>query len=492
VQYLWFVFCGPIGLISFIYYLIFSRKEKHPLQEQLDRYGVNIPKVIDFRKIEKTAIKFGKKARVKFTFLGYNATFDSPAIITDEERIRQVQIIGSTGSGKTESLILPMIEQDMARGRGIIFIDAKGDLTVAKTLYKMAKDLGREKDFLMFSTNNPKKSNTYNPLLLGNPAQLKDKVIGTIHFTEPHYKRECENGLQILFNEYLAKHKKITMAELNRILKDPPNDMPKFKDFFDGHKRNITGLQSEISLMMETGFGHLFNGNEINLLEAYQQKKIVYFTINVLTYGEMGHRFGRFITGDILSLAGLIQDMESQERQELAVYIDEYGYFGTSKFAYILAQGRSAGFMITIAHQSIDDLKAISDEHPGQIKTNTNTKIVLKVNDPLTAGEFADELGTYKTLEKTRQVGGEGPEMGSEKVVDAYKIHPQQIKELEVGQGFYKTPSEWGFLILRHFKRDIEGISIPNIERAEKTQGKGSEDDFKGPSEGPSKSIFGD
>ena len=489
IRYLWYWACGPYGLFFFIYFLIPWKPKEHPLQWQLDRYKVDLPKKINFEKIKKTAIKLGKKYRVKFTFLGYNATGECPAVVKDEERIRQVQIIGSTGSGKT-SLILSMIEQDIARRRGVIFIDAKGDLSTAKTLYKMAKDLGREKDFLMFSTNNPEKSHTYNPLLLGNSTQLKDKVIGTMHFTEPYYKRECENGLQILFSEYLAKHDKITLPELNEILKNPPGDMPEFRDFFDEHKRNITGIQSEISLMAKTPFGHLFNGEEINLLEIYQQRKIVYFTINVMTYGEMGHRLGRFITGDINTLAGLRMDMESRERQELAIYIDEYGYFGTPKFAYTLAQGRSAGLMITIAHQSIDDLKGISNEHPGQIRTNTNTKIVLRVNDPMTAGEFADELGTYRTVEQTRQIGGTGPEMGSEKVVDAYKVHPQQIKDLQLGQAYYKTPSEWGFLLLKQPEKDIRGISLPDREKPKETQIKGPGKDIKEPLDGPPGSMF--
>jgi hypothetical protein len=38
-----------------------------------------------------------------------------------------VHILGATGSGKTESVILNFLRQDVARGFGSIILDAKGD-----------------------------------------------------------------------------------------------------------------------------------------------------------------------------------------------------------------------------------------------------------------------------------------------------------------------------------------------------------------------------
>lgn len=171
-------------------------------KRELERYDIHIPKKINFEKYHLRAKNWGEKNNTGITFIGYNAKYKTPAFITDDERLRHVEILGSTGTGKTSSLIFPMLKQDMEKGRGIILIDAKGDLSATKTVYQLAKDTGREKDLLFFSATETDKSNTYNPLLLGNPTQLKDKVIGIIEFTEPHYKRECESGLQTLFAEY--------------------------------------------------------------------------------------------------------------------------------------------------------------------------------------------------------------------------------------------------------------------------------------------------
>ncbi len=446
---LWLLMCNPFPQAGFIYFAFFNRGNR--FEDQLERYTNKVPRNIDMEKIYTRATKESKKRGYGFTFLGYDFKHREPALLTDEERLRHVQILGGTGSGKTSSLILPMIRQDMGRGRGIVFVDAKGDITTARTMYQMAVEEGRERDFLMFSMSNPEKSNTYNPLALGNATQLKDKIIGAMDFTEPHYKRECESGMQILFDELLKSRGKITLSDVHESLIKPPAECPRFSAFLDDHKKNITGIRAEVSLLMNTEFSHLFNGGEINLLEAYDKKKIVYFALNVLTYGESGKRMGRIITGDLNTLNGLKQNSDS--REGFGVYIDEYGAFGTEAFALTLSQGRSAKFMVTIAHQSNADLCAISPHHDGQIKTNTKTHIVLQANQD-DAEEFCNEIGTYRTIETTRQVALsgtlEGAEMGSEKVVDVYHINPQELRHLNIGYAAYRTPSRHGLVQLRY------------------------------------------
>jgi len=461
-RYLWLLFANPITQLVFLYFVF---KGKNKFEKQLDRYFTRCPDNIDFKAVKKEAENKTKVRGQGFTLLGYNYKTNTPAIITDEERLRHVQIIGGTGSGKTSSLIFPMMKQDIERDRGIIFVDAKGDLNTAKTIYQMARDAGRGDDFQIFSMGFPEKSNSYNPLALGNATQLKDKIIGAIAFTEPHYKRECENGLQILFDELINAGKTVTLSALNEILKKPSLQFPNFLDFYNEHKKNITGIQNEINLIVNTQFGRLFEGNEINLSDVYNKQKIVYFALNVLIYGETGKRMGRLITGDINTLCGTIQN--SEHRKELGIFIDEYGAFGTEPFALTLSQGRSAKFMVTIAHQSKADLKNISQNHDEQIKTNTNTRIVLKSSNT-DAEDFSNEAGTYRGVEITRQVAlkgtKEGAEMGTEKVVDVYHINPQEIRQLNTGQAAYKTPSEMGLVKLKYFGYSddvLSGISLP-------------------------------
>src|ERR1019366_9382601 len=98
------------------------------------------------------------------------------------------QILGSTGSGKTRFTLFPMMAQDIAQGRGVVFIDAKGSSENAKTVFQMVKDAGREKDFCYFSLTDLEQSTEYDPLRHGNSSQLKDKIAGSIDRSEPFYQ----------------------------------------------------------------------------------------------------------------------------------------------------------------------------------------------------------------------------------------------------------------------------------------------------------------
>lgn len=61
--------------------------------------------------------------------LGYDMDLKIPVYLPDSIRSRHVHAIGATGSGKTVSVILNFLRQDVKRGLGAIVLDAKGDHT---------------------------------------------------------------------------------------------------------------------------------------------------------------------------------------------------------------------------------------------------------------------------------------------------------------------------------------------------------------------------
>ena len=84
-------------------------------------------------------------------------------------------IIGSTGSGKTQSMVLPMIESLAKHGESMIVTDPKGEI-YEKTA-NMLKDRGY--NIVLLNFRDPQKGNSWNPL--GLPYQLykegnKDKA----------------------------------------------------------------------------------------------------------------------------------------------------------------------------------------------------------------------------------------------------------------------------------------------------------------------------
>ena len=99
-------------------------------------------------------------------------------------------IVGASGAGKTTTL-LRIVGAQVARGRPVIAIDLKGSPEFARRLGAVATAAGRP--LRVFSLDGPER---WNPLAVGNPTELKDKLIATERFTEPHYQRAAERYVQ--------------------------------------------------------------------------------------------------------------------------------------------------------------------------------------------------------------------------------------------------------------------------------------------------------
>ena len=71
-------------------------------------------------------------------------TFDSGRTLSFADGARSIAIIGGTGSGKTTSIILPMIDALMRQGFGGVILDIKGNLGAQTRA--LAQKCGRQDD----------------------------------------------------------------------------------------------------------------------------------------------------------------------------------------------------------------------------------------------------------------------------------------------------------------------------------------------------------
>jgi hypothetical protein len=411
---------------------------------------------------------FSKAGRSGTTYLGFEVSTKKPVFLNPEERNKHIQVVGSTGSGKTRFALFPLMSQDIRAGRGVVFIDAKGSSENAKAVWKMVTEAGRTDDFLYFSLTDSEHSSTYNPLKHGNPSQLKDKITASIDWSEPFYQRICENALQTLFMDADRIGKRLTFFDLVQILRKPTSVYPAFFNLAQKHFTHIQTLESEVSLLVNSPFGDLLRDKEngIDLLDVYKNKKIVYFALDTQSFQHTAARLGKMITQDLNTLSGGVESRFSEaDKRPLAIFIDEFQAFGTRGFINALARGRSSGFWITIAHQSLGDLKAVDEAFLQQVFENTNTKVFLKVNDPANAQLFSDSVGTAKAVETTSQVHLEGADpkniMGSKRIVHEYLIHPTELKNLNTGQAVFKSGGGFGRLCLPGVFFSTEGIDLP-------------------------------
>ncbi|MBI5308391.1 MAG: type IV secretory system conjugative DNA transfer family protein, partial [Planctomycetes bacterium] len=156
-------------------------------------------------------------------YLGSSFWTGKPVYLSEDMRLMHTHVVGSTGSGKTDSVLISLLRRDIKAGRGAIILDAKGDYELLAKIKILAKESGRSGDFLFFSLAHPELSNTYNPLLRGNASEIKDKLIGATEWREEFYRKKAEEALLTLLRpmkEIIAKGSGAELAITFRSLYD--------------------------------------------------------------------------------------------------------------------------------------------------------------------------------------------------------------------------------------------------------------------------------
>ena len=126
---------------------------------------------------------------------------------------------------------------------------------------------------------------------------------------------------------------------------------------------------------------------------------------------------------------------------------------------------------LTLAHQSLGDLTAVSPSFANQILDNTNTKIIFRLDSPDTSDFFARLVGTRKSEKKTNQVSNSvllrasQTGMGTTRDTDELIISPNAFRNLGRGEAFVLTKIPYGISKIQ-MKTINQWIKVysPNIQ----------------------------
>jgi len=127
-----------------------------------------------------------RRARGMF-YIGNDLEANRELWISRDDILTHMLILGTTGSGKTETLV-SLAFNYLAVGGGLLYVDPKAAPKLAVQLYTMCRIMGRDDDFLLLSymvsraggpsgksglTRTPQhESNTQNPFAVGGANQL--------------------------------------------------------------------------------------------------------------------------------------------------------------------------------------------------------------------------------------------------------------------------------------------------------------------------------
>ncbi len=158
-----------------------------------------------------------KNSSNRSVLMGLDVDLDENIFLPDSVRTRHVHVLGATGSGKTESVILNFLKQDIDRNLGGIILDAKGDSSFLKYL----KAWVPEPKLFVFDLTDPE-SQAYDPLAMGSPLEAAQRLFASLIWSEEYYQSKAISVLQRIFQTWFEINgKNPTLSEISSILETP-------------------------------------------------------------------------------------------------------------------------------------------------------------------------------------------------------------------------------------------------------------------------------
>lgn len=353
-------------------------------------------------------------------------------------------IFGTTGSGKTETLV-SLAANALIQCSGFIYVDGKGDSSLFMKIFSMVRYFLRDDDFLIINFMTGGKfdpnikdpnlmSNTMNPFSEGSASSLSELINSLLpggKGGDDMWKGRAASFMTSLIRVLVA------LRESNKLLLD----VDTIRNFFelkaceelirrtdidpvhleglrhyvynlpgynaDDDEQEFDVLQqhgfitmqfTEIFNMLADEYGHIMKTQlgEVDFFDVVVNRRLLVVLLPALEKSSQSLRnLGKIIVASVSSmmstalgaqLEGLKRDVIDRKPTNapspfLTVF-DEYGYYSTEGAAVMPAQARSLGFSMVFAGQDYQAFKKGSAEEAASIVANCAIKICMKLEDP--------------------------------------------------------------------------------------------------------------
>ena len=430
---------------------------------------------------------------------------EQPLVLPWSELVGHVLIGGTTRSGKTR--LLEVILCEAIRGPGtVIIIDPKGD---AELLIRAATEAHRAgRRFAFFGPAFPKASASFNPLsMCTSTTELAARVQalmpggGGMSRGDPFFTEYPLAVIEKIGAAQAAVGERWTIAGLNaattlvppfqnllaRYLvrqvgkrQDKDRDLPELETLIQEYRLRQGGERDlladaliddhekprdhfvQVTANLVPAFRGVTGGDMDNLLSSsdsdltwdgvVEERKVVYFSMSSLLYGEVANRIGRVILQDLIGFLGTRYAFEDPTKMKpLTILIDEFSNVAYPGFIDALNKGGGAKANIMLAMQSLADPEAAMGKDGTQrVLDNLNTRIWFRLTDDATARLAVEGLGMTSVgredISHSLSFGGSsGTSAGSRgamQYVDRSLVRPEWVTGLPRGEAFVRTRGE--------------------------------------------------
>lgn len=384
-----------------------------------------------------------------------NARVTSPRYPVNLQSHDHVLVTGTTGSGKTANL-LNYVEERLKSGSFVGIVDGKGG-TKEYDLYSVVKKLAKKyerKIYVLNQTNvNDPISSPYNPFRDLTATQVKDFLINMSEWESDHYKALASRYWQMMANIMITakiplnfsniiyfSYRKNFLELIDNALKEDIITMQTY-DIAESLVNSDSGKQAEMSIgrsavVAEGDGSSMFSDNAKgwNFRTAYDENAVAIVLLNELKYGDFARSTGKLVVDDIKALTGQLLEHDT-DRQNLIV-LEEFGVYADKGMEGLLNRTRSAGIQTIVSMQTFADVDRIDKDLTRQVMGNCNDFLIMLNNDNDTAETLSAMIGTRKGIEQTRRTD-DGIDTGqsSNKLIDQFILHPNDIKQIRKGSG---------------------------------------------------------
>lgn len=386
------------------------------------------------------------------TILGKGFRLDKPKtidphilrdlVVENANRRGQTLVIGATRVGKTRLQELYLM-QDIRDGRSVVAIDPKGDGDLHRRIVHEAMKAGRSNDLLYISPFFPQYSNKMNILEAHfMEEELISHIVAGIKTSgDPYFYNvalEVAGALvrgKLILRRAIGTDEPLTFAEIAKDCHygDTESGMTRLKNDLskletdealaaarlieqvlggkEEYYAKVSGSLRTVLNQLTVGIaGEIFGKNQGNaFLEEIENGRpvILYVQTGALLVREVSAVMARVTVSMIQSLVGRIYGADKKFNPPLCLHLDEFSNIAYMGIEDMLNKAGGSDCWITAYTQDFADIEAeLGRERAAKIIANTNTKIIMRVNDINTANLVSDLGGVTTNYSLMIGVGG--------------------------------------------------------------------------------------
>ena len=366
---------------------------------------------------------------------------------------------GASGTGKTTTL-RRLADGALANGWGVVFVDCKaGNLRYAAE--RLADRYG-----LAFNLVDPDDPATlgYDPCI-GDPSAVANKLVGAFSYgpNAEIYKNIAMEAVPLVVRALQALGEDVTLEAINAAFNT--GGLRRLADQLDDSEARVrsrllalntdervikdgyVGMRSRIGALLEGKFGDVFrNEAALDWQAALAAPSVTYIALSALAADSDVELMGRVIAQDLKQqCAARIRDRQQRQVCPVLAVFDEFAALREAEqLNDLLLQAREALMPTVIATQSIPLAPNLS-----RAALNAGLMICHRIESG-DAQALADQFGTRTKNEVTQQIDWKTgfSEKGSARRVDAFNVHPNELRTFGIGVTAVKSTIQGRYSIV--------------------------------------------